>query len=353
MFDKFVPSPFEDTEQQRCLPINFYINVPTYSRVTSTGLHSPFLGAAQHAVSYPLNEQPLTAVVSQQFQILEKEERDLQLLLRLIHKFSEDKKWLTKPVPMADHNSSPNGIHVFVDFSNIWIGFMDHLKHLQVKMNQRIPHQNISFDALVLLLERKRPVAKRVLAGSYPLMPAMELARQIGYETLILEKVYKSREPTERQRRMLAMQSRTSFAALGTQGLPQAPSSTATGVVAVSIPPTKSIPPTSTPALAPAPEKWVEQGVDEILHLKILESIVDSDIPSRMVVATGDAAKAEYSEGFMKMIVRALKKGWYVELVAFSKSISSEYSKPGFLSEWGERFRILELDGWAQYLLDT
>jgi hypothetical protein len=298
--------------------------------------------------------QALLTAYSQKFQILDKEERDLQLFLRLIHEFSEDKKWLTRPVPMANHNSSLDGIHVFVDFSNIWIGLMDHLKNLQIKMRHRIPHQNISFDALVLLLERKRPVAKRVLAGSYPLMPAMELAQQIGYETAILEKVYKSREPTERQRRMLALQSRNSFAALGTQGSPNTPSLT-TATLSTSPPTntTSTLLPSAPLTPTPAPEKWVEQGVDEILHLKILESIVDSDVPSRMVVATGDAAKAEYSEGFMKMIVRALKKGWYVELVAFSKSISGEYRSAEFLNTWRGQFRIIMLDDWAQYLLDT
>jgi hypothetical protein len=222
-------------------------------------------------------------------------------------------------------------------------------------MRQRIPHQNISFDALVLLLERKRPVAKRVLAGSYPLLPAMELAKQIGYETLILEKVYKARELNERQRRMLAMQSRNTFAPLGTQGSspPQinrfAPTTPNTFTPMNPFESSTQIPvqPMS------GPEKWVEQGVDEILHLKILESIVDSEEPSTMVVATGDAAKAEYSEGFMVMIRRALKKGWMVELVAFSKSISGEYWKRSFQEEWEGRFTILTLDQWAQYLLDT
>lgn len=291
----------------------------------------------------------LTVSSSQTFQILQKSDRELQLFLRLVHEFSEAKQWLTKPVPLADHNSSVTGIHVFVDFSNIWIGFMDHLKNLQVQMHQHIPHQNISFDALVLLLERKRPVAKRVLAGSYPLLPAMELAKQIGYETLILEKVYKSREPSERQRRILALQARNSFAALGTQDTPQTPPrhNLAAGATSALTPTPSYFPP------MPAPEKWVEQAVDEVLHLKILESIVDSDDPSTMVVATGDAAKAEYSEGFMKMIVRALKKGWSVELVAFSKSISSEYRSASFLNTWKSKFRIIMLDEWAQYLLDT
>jgi len=308
---------------------------------------------SQFAGSVPAHV-PITTTPSKksphQFQILEKEERDLQLFLRLIHVFPQDKKWLTKPVPMADHNSTPEGVHVFVDFSNIWIGFMDHLKSLQGRIRQRIPHQNLSFDALVLLLERKRPVAKRVLAGSYPLLPAMELAKQIGYETLILEKVYKSREPSEKQRRYLALQSRNAFAALGIQGspMPNGMSSSPPGsATAFANQPPNPLQPT------PNPEKWVEQGVDEILHLKILESIVDNEEPSTMVVATGDAAKAEYSEGFMKMIVRALKKGWMVELVAFSKSISGEYWKRSFQAEWDGRFSILCLDDFAQYLLDT
>ncbi|KIV98608.1 uncharacterized protein PV09_09601 [Verruconis gallopava] len=298
----------------------------------------------------PMMATPMRKRAQAPFQILEKEERDLQLFLRLVHEFPDDKKWLTQPVLMADHNSSPSGIHVFVDFSNIWIGFMDHLKQMQMQMHHCIPHQNISFDALVLLLERRRPVAKRVLAGSYPLMPAMELAKQIGYETLILEKVFKSREPNERQRRMLALQSRNSFAALGTQSGTNGSSQVS---MLSTTPPTASTGPVQAFSPSPASEKWVEQGVDEILHLRILESIVDTDIPSRMVVATGDAAKAEYSEGFMKMIVRALKKGWFVELVAFSKSISSEYLKKSFKDQWKDQFQVIVLDKWAQFLLDT
>jgi len=72
-------------------------------------------------------------------------------------------------------------------------------------------------------------------------------------------------------------------------------------------------------------------------------------------VATGDAAKAEYSEGFMKMITRALKKGWKVELVAWDKSISMEYRRQPFVGQWvpSGQFRIIELDEFAEYLLAT
>ncbi|KAF2436028.1 hypothetical protein EJ08DRAFT_222815 [Tothia fuscella] len=310
-----------------------------------------------------------------QFQILPKEDRDLHLFLRLIFDFKEDKRWLTKPVHLVDHLASPKGIHVFVDFSNIWVSFMDHLKELQLQMKQSIPHQNISFDSLVLLLERHRPVAKRVLAGSYPLLPAMELAKAVGYETNVLDKVYKAREMTEYQRRRQVrdalrrgysapMQLSTTMAPNNgseyisspgirapTTPLPIASSST-------SIPLGFATPQTPQPQaqLQPQlqPEKWVEQGVDELLHLKMLESVIDADEPSIMVVATGDAAQAEYSGGFAAMIVRALKKGWKVELVAWRKSVSARY-RDQEMQRWAVdgMFRIIELDGYAEFLLDT
>lgn len=301
------------------------------------------------------------------FTIYSKEDRDLQLFFRLLHDFGEDKKYLAQPVHLANHTSSPNGIHVFVDFSNIWIGFMEHLKYLPKPPGLRIPHQNLSFDSLVLLLERRRPVGKRVLAGSLPLLPAMELAKAIGYETNILDKVYKARELSEKQKRYAVVNalrrgnSASAVPGIATNGNASSGAgicasaaiplfSNATGAV-MGNPVTPQAPAHST--IQMSPEKWVEQGVDEILHLKILESIVDTDVPSTMVVATGDAAKAEYSEGFMKMIVRALKKGWKVELVAWGKSISMDYRRPDFTNMWAGQFSIIELDQYAEFLLDT
>jgi hypothetical protein len=341
----------------------------------STAYLQPYL----HPSSVTLTD-PLSQKLKLPFNILSKEDRDLHLFLRLVHEFPADKKWLTKPVHLAGHAASPTGIHVFVDFSNIWIMFMEHLKLKQLQLKQQIPHQNISFDSLVLILERRRPVSKRVMAGSYPLLPAMELAKAVGYETNILDKVYKVRDVPERQRRMQYR----NFLARGNPapvlagvdsvtagGASNGGSSSGSGTRV----PTSAIagntsagatnntvtgPSNTAPSTAGAPfqfipEKWVEQGVDEVLHLKMLESIVDTDEPSTMVVATGDAAQAEYSGGFMKMITRALKKGWKVELVAWTKSISSEYRRQPFVGQWvpSGQFRIIELDEYAEYLLDT
>jgi hypothetical protein len=234
------------------------------------------------------------------FTIWPKEDRDLQLFFRLVRDFGEDKKALAQPVHLANHTSSPNGIHVFVDFSNIWIGFMEYLKYLPKPPGLRIPHQNLSFDSLVLLLERRRPVGKRVLAGSLPLLPAMELAKAIGYETNILDKVYKARELSEKQKRYLVVNSLRrgnsatvvpggsvgEYGGIANNGnisngsetcdpttvtLPS--NATASAVIGTPTGPHTTAP----PMVQMSPEKWVEQGVDEILHLKILESIVDTD----------------------------------------------------------------------------
>ncbi len=261
------------------------------------------------------------------------DDRYFALLLKLIHNFGEDRSWLVKPVQVANHTTAPDGIHVFVDFSNIFIGFNEFVKRARgIPAHAHVPRTNISFESLVLLMERRRPVAKRVLAGSAPFVPAFDTARAIGYELNILDKVLKAKELTDRQR--FFQQQRRSRLSL-TQLYSGHSSSGSDGVV---------------PQLAP--EKWVEQGVDEILHLKILESVVDVETPTTMVLATGDAAEAEYSQGFMRMVERALARGWRVELVSWSKNVSFAYRKDGFRSRWGDMFRLIELDGYAEDLLD-
>ena len=91
--------------------------------------------------------------------------------------------------------------------------------------------------------------------------------------------------------------------------------------------------------------------MDEILHLKILESVVDAPTPSTIVLATGDAAEAEYSGGFLKMVERALAKGWRVEVVSFRHNTSGAYRRREFRAMWGERFRTVELDPFVEELL--
>ena len=280
------------------------------------------------------------------------EDRNWALVMKLIGDFWEDRKYIISPMNLTTHNNDPKGIHVFVDASNIFIGFNDQLKRARnIPQHFHVPPVNLSFDALALLMERRRPVAKRVLAGSTPRLPAFDKAEAVGYECSLLEKVYKARELTERQiyfkeRDEAYRQSRKGAKAPAVKN-----SAVATnGAHHRSGSGSGSGSETTAPQYAPA--KMIEQGVDEILHLKILESIVDTDEPSTMVLATGDAAQAEYSKGFMAMAERALKKGWRVELVSWSKNISMMYTKKDWIDRWGAMFRIIYLDDYAEELLD-
>jgi hypothetical protein len=76
-------------------------------------------------------------------------------------------------------------------------------------------------------------------------------------------------------------------------------------------------------ANVPGPRKFKEQGVDEILHLKILQMLNTRPTPapegSTIVLATGDAACGQFNrDGFPGAVREAIKRGWTVELWSFS-----------------------------------
>ena len=219
-------------------------------------------------------------------------------------------------------NVTSYGIHVFVDCSNIIIGFYD-----EVKLWRRLSAQALakkkpfSFHSLALVMERGRPVAKRVLVGSSDggrLPEYIKEAERCGYEVSVLKRVEKAKARHQR-----------GSSSYGTSGQSSGSETLSAGNTRVT-----------------------EQGVDEILHMKMLESIVDYE-PSTMVLATGDAAEAEYSGGFLVMVERALTRGWKVELVAWTKSMSKAWVSEEFTQRWRDRFRLVELDDYGEELFET
>lgn len=259
-----------------------------------------------------------------------------KLVSMLKEKFVDDRQYLSNMSFTTNISNSidiaPEGIHVFVDASNIMIGFHDALKLARGQpITHRIRRQSLSFHNLSLILERGRPTVKRIVVGSDN-FPAMLEAKQIGYETSILDRVHKAKELTPRQKRYSNSN--------GNSGTGGGQSGTGSGSE-------------TTAAVQYAPEKWVEQAVDEILHLKMMESVVDAQEPSTMVLATGDAAEAEYSGGFLKMVERALGKGWKIELASFKHNTSGAYKRRDFRQKWGERFKIVELDDFVEVLLGS
>lgn len=232
----------------------------------------------------------------------------------------------------SDSTATAKKLHVFVDCSNIIIGFYNALKikrGYDVKAYTR--QAPFSWQSLATILERDRPVARRVVVGSHgspdkrlsKLPDYMLEAESYGYELNVLDRVYKYKDPTSSPKKKKGGNgyATTSGHSSGSDG-----ASMRLKVVA-------------------------EQGVDELLHMKMLESLVDTPEPTTIVLASGDAAEAEYSGGFFKNVERALKKGWRVELVAWSSGLSREYRSPAFLTKWHDQFTIIELDDFSEELL--
>jgi hypothetical protein len=92
-----------------------------------------------------------------------------------------------------------------------------------------------------------------------------------------------------------------------------------------------------------------EQGVDELLHLKMHESLLSYE-PGVLVLASGDANAAQFSQGsFFKIALSALGRGWHVEVCSFSDGLSALWREPNVNELYVDAFRIILLE---DYLLE-
>jgi hypothetical protein len=71
----------------------------------------------------------------------------------------------------------------------------------------------------------------------------------------------------------------------------------------------------------------VEQGVDELLHLKIANALLDYDPPQALVLCTGDAHDADYGTSFRMQVIRALKRNWDVHVWSWKDQLSGKFEK--------------------------
>lgn len=264
-------------------------------------------------------------------------ERHIHFHTKLLNTFPDDAKYIVAPRQLVNEKTMAEGIHIFVDASNIMIGFKDTLRKHGVRQH------DMAFDSLALLLERRRPVAKRVFAGSHreanplpSIKKLVETSKSVGYESILQEQVFISRDDSEKKRFF------DDVKRLGWHKAQQLRSGSGSD--------SETGPPAPKTPSAP---RWVEQGVDEILHLKMCQSIIDTDVPSTMVLATGDGAQAEMSDGFLAHVERALKRGWKVELISWRQQTNGGYRNKKFRAKWGEQFKIIELDEFVEDLIDT
>jgi hypothetical protein len=102
--------------------------------------------------------------------------------------------------------------------------------------------------------------------------------------------------------------------------------------------------------------RYREQGVDELLQLKLLHSLTEVDAPppgSTIVLATGDGNVDQFNEeGFRGCVRTALVKGWHVELYAWVGGLSRTWVREFAEAPWASRFRIIPMDGFGADLLD-
>ncbi|KAK6535661.1 hypothetical protein TWF694_002114 [Orbilia ellipsospora] len=197
-----------------------------------------------------------------------------------------------------------DGVHVFVDHSNINIGFFESIKKLFSTGYRSLPNIHLSLDTLVTILEAGRPTEKKVFAGSTKSQILVSDALRLGYEWNYLERVEKVDESN--------------------RGYRSDPSSNES--------PTKRI---------------VEQAVDEIIVLKMYESLFDY-APSTMVLATGDGNSTEFSDGFYGAVQRSLACGWTVQLFAWKRTLSRSWRKIR-----SPNFKIFLLDDYIFDLIET
>jgi hypothetical protein len=173
-------------------------------------------------------------------------------------------------------------LHVFFDNSNIWLS----ARYARAEKEPDLPNAalRIYYKNLFQLFEAGRPVISRSLSGSVPpsCEALWEYARQIGCDVSRLKRVQSDDGGME------------------------------------------------------------EQAVDEILHMKIANAILDHRPPQTLVLATGDGKTSAYQTSFPGQVRRALKAGWEVELWAWKGSMNSEYKK--ISEESGNMLSIKYLD---------
>lgn len=248
----------------------------------------------------------------------------LQILRASLQDTYDQDEWMrTQPEFQAVANEP---IHILVDLSNISIGFYGHLKACRfMSVGNRIRAPPFSFQAFTAAVERGRPCAKRATAGSVGAGTAMPEymieAANLGYEMNVLQRV----RGTKKVAHNLSPGATNGFGAASTNA--------------------------SDSDEGNGQRYWREQGVDEILHLKMMQSLIDTQNPATIVLCTGDAAEAEFSDGFLKNVERALQHGWHVEVVGWKVTMASAWFDKSFQDKHGPRFRIFLLDSLVEELL--
>jgi hypothetical protein len=73
--------------------------------------------------------------------------------------------------------------------------------------------------------------------------------------------------------------------------------------------------------------RLAEQGVDELLHLKIANALLDYDAPQKLVLVTVDGNPSEFNTSFLTQVKRAIKLDWDVEIWSWKSQLSGKFAR--------------------------
>lgn len=196
------------------------------------------------------------------------------------------------------------------------------MKSQPIMVKSRAFRPKFDYASFFSLLQRSRPTERRILVGSAPLYQELDVAMEYQYETKILRRVRKFVQgelgvvPVPIKQPRYTPHSEASILSNNNYNNPDP----FLGGLCFD----KDARPSSFTSSGPGSAQG-EQCVDELLHLKMLETILDHE-PAVMVLATGDGGDSEFGgEGFYGVIKRALGRGWHVEIVSWKDQLSGVY----------------------------
>ncbi|RSH93766.1 hypothetical protein EHS25_006414 [Saitozyma podzolica] len=227
-------------------------------------------------------------------------------------------------------------VHVFVDHSNVLHGLLHHLYN---SPSTSLPPRHLrilSLPCLSLLLRRGRPTppGSLHLVASSPLKQDLDPAVQLGWEVSVLKRVEVYEDEV--------------LDPLSMDLKPRAQAHPQTGVGFGS----------GGGFDRHGTRRYREQGVDEILHLKILQTLNTKSDPapkgSTIVLATGDARGGQFNrDGFLGAVREALRRGWAVELWSWKAGLSRAWAETAKRERWDRKFGIHLLNEWAEQLVEV
>lgn len=183
---------------------------------------------------------------------------------------------------------------ILITSSNVLHGLTHCLQKLQSSALPPRHLRTLSLPVLSLLLRRGRPTphGSLHLVASSPIQQNLDPLVRLGWEVSVLKRV----EIYDNE------------------------------VKTTQIPKPQSLSTTINMFQEGGSRRYKEQGVDEILHLKILQALNTKSTPapkgSTIVLATGDAKGGQFNQdGFLGAVREAIKRGWMVELWSFREGM--------------------------------